>query len=58
MLNKPIIKFNKINLTLKLDPNFVTGLTEAEGSFSVFVYKNDRAKFKNNARLRYKITML
>jgi hypothetical protein len=49
---------NLSNLTLKLDPYFITGLTESEGSFSVFLHKDDKAKFKRNVGLRYKITML
>jgi LAGLIDADG endonuclease len=50
---------NTINdLTLKLDPYFITGLTESEGCFSVFLHKDNRAKFKRSVGLRYKITML
>lgn len=46
------------NLPLNLNTYFITGLTESEGSFSVFVHKDSRAKFKINVGLRYKITML
>jgi hypothetical protein len=46
------------NLSLKPDPDFITGLTESEGSFSVSIPKDTRAKFKRNVGLRYKITML
>ena len=58
--NKYMIKNNNnlSNLTLKLDPDFITGLTDSEGSFSVFLRKDDKAKFKRNVGLRYKITML
>src|SRR5277367_797348 len=42
----------------RLDPNFITGLTESEGSFSIFVSKDNRAKFNRNVGLRFKITML
>src|SRR5437773_1980250 len=43
---------------LKLNPNFITGLTESEGSFSIIKHKDIRAKFKINISLRFKITML
>lgn len=46
------------NNNIKLDPNFVTGLTEAEGSFSILKSKNIKAKFKYNFSLRFKLTML
>ena len=52
---------NNINLDnqiLKLDPNFITGLTESEGSFSILFHKSNKAKFNKNVSLRYKITML
>ena len=42
----------------KLDPNFVTGLTEAEGSFSIIKCRDARAKFGMTIMLRFKITML
>lgn len=42
----------------KLNPNFVTGLTEAEGSFSITKHKDGRAKYKVNIGLRFKLTML
>lgn len=41
-----------------LDPEFVTGLTEAEGSFSITKHKDSRAKFGVSIGLRFKITML
>lgn len=43
---------------LKFNPNFVTGLTEAEGCFSVGVYKNQKSKFKRSVRLEFTIKML
>lgn len=43
---------------LKLDPNFVTGLTEAEGSFSIVKNRDARAKYGMTISLRFKITML
>lgn len=43
---------------VKLDPNFVTGLTEAEGSFSVTKRRDERAKYGLTIGLRFKITML
>jgi len=49
-------KFNKS--CYKMDPNFITGLTEAEGSFSIIKVKDKRAKFDINVGLRFKITML
>ena len=42
----------------KLDPYFVTGLTEAEGSFSITKHRDARAKFGMTISLRFKITML
>jgi len=41
-----------------LDPFFVTGLTEAEGSFSITKHKDARARFGLTTSLRFKITML
>ena len=41
-----------------LDPNFVTGLTEAEGCFSVVKLKDSRAKFGTTIGFRFKISML
>jgi len=41
-----------------LDPEYVTGLTEAEGSFSITKHKDNRAKFGMTIGLRFKITML
>lgn len=56
-LENPSIRLtNVLKSGSKLDPNFVTGLTEAEGSFPLG--NNDKAKFKVNIGLRFKITML
>jgi hypothetical protein len=41
-----------------LNPDFVTGLTDAEGCFSVVIRKNNKAKFKKNVGLRFQIQML
>lgn len=46
------------NHTENLDPYFVTGLTEAEGCFSITKHKDPRAKFGLVVGLRFKITML
>ena len=43
---------------LNVDPYFITGLTEAEGSFSIIKVKDKRAKYDTNVHLRFKITML
>jgi hypothetical protein len=43
---------------LNMDPYFITGLTEAEGSFSIIKIKDKRAKYNTNVHLRFKITML
>lgn len=43
---------------VKLDPYFFTGLTEAEGSFSVTKRRDDRAKHGLTIGLGFKITML
>lgn len=42
----------------KLNPFFVTGLTEAEGSFSIGKHIDNRAKHKVSIGLRFKLTML
>ena len=57
LVNK--LKVDKIfESKLKLNPNFITGLTESEGSFSIIKHKDIRAKFNINISLRFKITML
>src|SRR3984893_2933839 len=50
------IKYN--NKPNVLNPDFVTGLTDAEGCFSVVIRKNNKAKFKKNVGLRFQIQML
>jgi hypothetical protein len=42
----------------KLNPDFVTGLTDAEGCFLILAPKNDKSKFKVYFSLKYKISML
>lgn len=49
---------NSQSESVKLDPYFVTGLTEAEGSFSIMKNRDTRAKFGMTVMLRFKITML
>jgi hypothetical protein len=46
------------NKDFRLDPNFVTGLTDAEGCFLILSPKNDKTKFKVYFSLKYKISML
>lgn len=46
------------NFNLVLNPNFITGLTEAEGCFSVGVYPSKRAKFKRKVTLEFTLKML
>jgi len=48
----------KNNKDFKLNPNFITGLTEGEGCFSVGVYKNKKARFKRSVKLEFTIKML
>jgi hypothetical protein len=50
--------FNFNKPSLNIDPYFITGLTEAEGSFSIIKKKDIRAKYNINLGLRFKITML
>jgi hypothetical protein len=47
---------NKSNVVL--NPNFITGLTDAEGCFSIRVFNNKRVKFKRNVQLGFTIKML
>ena len=49
---------NKNLKDFKLNPNFITGLTEAEGCFSVSVYCSKTAKFKRKVKLEFTIKML
>jgi hypothetical protein len=46
---------NKSNVVL--NPDFVTGLTDAEGCFSIRVF-NNKGKFKRNVELGFTIKML
>jgi LAGLIDADG endonuclease len=46
---------NKSNV---LNPNFITGLSDAEGCFSIRVFNNKRVKFKRNVQLGFTIKML
>ena len=43
---------------VNLSPYFITGLTEAEGSFSIVKHKDKRAKYNTNISLSFRITML
>jgi hypothetical protein len=52
------IEYFDIKSYLNMDPYFITGLTEAEGSFSIIKIKDKRAKYDTNVHLRFKITML
>ena len=62
MLNNKI-SFNDSDLiksmpASKLDPYFITGLIEAEGSFSITKHKDKRAKYKMTVGLSFRLTML
>lgn len=50
--------YNKSLKNIKLNPNFITGLTEAEGCFSVTVYSSKTPKFKRTVKLEFTIKML
>ena len=50
--------YNKSLKKIKLNPNFITGLAEAEGCFSVSVYSSKTAKFKIKVKLEFIIKML
>jgi len=52
------ISLPKIKKDTKLNPDFVTGLVEAEGSFSITKHKDDRARQKMTIGLRLEISML
>ncbi len=58
--NKLKIKFNiKLNKSnSNLYPYSITGLIEAEGSFSIMKLKNNRTKYDVNVGLRFEISML
>lgn len=48
----------KTRSNLELHPDFITGLTDAEGCFSISLNKDKRAKFKRNVSLKFRINML
>lgn len=54
---KPDIK-TKLVKTKNLNPYFVTGLVDAEGSFSITKHKDKRAKHGVNVGLSFRVTML
>jgi hypothetical protein len=58
MNNNLDILLPKLNKQTKLNPDFVTGLTDAEGSFCITKHKDNRAKHKMNIGLSFRITML
>ena len=66
MLLLPISQFNIIKHYTSssktsghtMDPYFITGLTEAEGSFSITKHKEAKTKYSMSIGLRFKITML
>jgi len=49
---------NNYNNDYILNPNFVTGLTDAEGCFFVHLRKDKRTKIKKNVQLQFTIKML
>lgn len=46
------------NNNVILNPNFVTGLTDAEGCFTVRVWKDKIIKHKRSVQLKFRIMML
>lgn len=46
------------NNNSKVNPYFVTGLTDAEGCFLILAPKNDKSKFKVYFSLKYKVSVL
>ena len=52
--NVVVTKKPKLN---KLDPWFITGLVDAEGFFSIEIYKDSKAKFKYTPRLVFGINL-
>jgi hypothetical protein len=57
IINK-ILPDNKLELISKLNPYFITGLIEAEGSFSITKHKDKRATNEVIIGLSFRITML
>lgn len=51
-------KLNNSNSNYNLDIYFITGLIEAEGSFSIMKFKDKRIKYDINIGLKFKISML
>jgi hypothetical protein len=51
-----LVKLPRVDLIL--NPDFITGLVESEGSFSITKHKDNRAKYAITIGLRFKITML
>lgn len=49
---------NEYGNNVVLNPDFVTGLTDAEGCFSVRVWKDKRIKSKRSVQLNFRIMML
>ena len=45
-------------LLKEFHPYFITGLAEADGSFSIIMAKDNRAKFGHGTYLRFKICLL
>lgn len=59
MNNNLEILLSKLEIkSTKLNPYFVTGLTDADGSFSITKHKDNRAKHNMTIGLRFRITML
>lgn len=59
-INNNIVEISlpKLDKHTKLNPDFVTGLVEAEGSFSITKHKDNRARQKMTIGLRFEISML
>jgi len=59
-INNNLIEINLPTFmnNIKLHPYFVTGLTDAEGSFSITKHKDNRAKHKISIGLSFRISML
>lgn len=57
MLKTEIVN-DKIKKGQNLNHYFITGLVEAEGSFSINKHKDKRAKYNVNISLAFRVTML
>lgn len=53
----PTISYNNRNFT-KISPYFITGLSEADSSFSITFHKDKRSKLGYSTGLRFKICLL